>query len=92
MLGFDVPKDAFVATATAIALIVDAARVPVYLVTQGHDIIDVWSFIVAGTAGVIAGTVMGAPVLRKIPGAIFHRVVSLIVLIVGGAVLFSVFK
>ncbi|MGH7928232.1 MAG: TSUP family transporter, partial [Candidatus Binatia bacterium] len=31
MLGLDVPKDAFVATATAIALIVDVARVRVYL-------------------------------------------------------------
>ncbi len=37
MLGLDVPRDAFVATATAIALFVNAARVPVYLVTQGHS-------------------------------------------------------
>ena len=31
MLGFDLPKERFVATATAIALFVDAARMPVYL-------------------------------------------------------------
>src|SRR5215471_2644052 len=31
MLGFDVPKESFVATATAIGLCVDVARVPVYL-------------------------------------------------------------
>ncbi|MEZ0239320.1 MAG: TSUP family transporter [Chloroflexota bacterium] len=35
MLGFEVPKASFVATATAVALFVDGARLPVYLVTQG---------------------------------------------------------
>src|SRR5438094_552361 len=33
LLGFDVPKQSFVATATAIGLFVDAARLPVYLAT-----------------------------------------------------------
>lgn len=36
MLGFDIPKHAFVATATAVGVIVDAARVPVYLATQAQ--------------------------------------------------------
>ena len=35
MLGFELPKAAFVATATAIALVVDAARMPVYAWTDG---------------------------------------------------------
>jgi uncharacterized membrane protein YfcA len=34
LLGFDIPKERFVATATAIALMVDGARMPVYIVTQ----------------------------------------------------------
>jgi hypothetical protein len=34
LLGFDVEREAFVATATAVTRIVDGARVPVYLVTQ----------------------------------------------------------
>src|SRR5437899_12396609 len=34
MLGLNVPRDAFVATATAIALMVDVARVPVYVFTE----------------------------------------------------------
>ena len=38
MLGFDVPKHAFVATATAVGLLVDGGRMPVYLVTQGQEI------------------------------------------------------
>ena len=35
MLGFEVPKESFVATATAIGLCVDLARLPVYMATQG---------------------------------------------------------
>src|SRR5205823_2223914 len=42
MLGFDVPKESFVATATAIGLFVDAARLPVYLVSQWQDIVAQW--------------------------------------------------
>ena len=38
MLGVDVPRQAFVGTATAVALIVDGARLPVYLATTGQEI------------------------------------------------------
>ena len=37
MLGVDVPRQAFVGTATAVALIVDGARLPVYLATTGRS-------------------------------------------------------
>src|SRR5437016_5825275 len=36
MLGFDLSKESFVATATAIALVVDGARMPVYFAAE-HD-------------------------------------------------------
>src|SRR5207244_12447167 len=45
MLGFDVPRQAFVATATAVGLIVDGARMPVYLVTQGQEVATLWPFL-----------------------------------------------
>ena len=89
MLGIDVPKEAFVATATAIALIVDVARVPVYLMTQGGDVLNLWFLVIAATAGVVIGRLIGAPVLRRVPKRIFRAVVSAIVLILGGAMLFS---
>jgi len=38
MLGFGMSKESFVATATAIALVVDLARVPVYLVTRRRNL------------------------------------------------------
>src|SRR5204862_3202420 len=42
LLGFDVQREAFVATATAVALIVDGARIPIYLATQGAAIALQW--------------------------------------------------
>lgn len=83
LLGFDVPKHAFVATATAIGLIVDGARMPVYLYTQGRDMLDAWPLIVAATSGVIAGTVLGYVVLRRLPEALFRHIVSAIILALG---------
>ena len=56
MLGFEVPRTSFVATATAIALIVDLARLPVYLATQGHEIASMWRILVITTAGVKFGS------------------------------------
>lgn len=41
LLGFNLRKEAFVATATAVALVVDGARLPVYLLTQGEHI---WAY------------------------------------------------
>jgi uncharacterized protein len=83
MLGLDVPRDAFVATATAVALLVDAARMPVYLATQGAEIGALWPVLLAATAGVIVGTVVGERLLRRIPERIFRRVVAAIILVVG---------
>ncbi len=42
LLGFDIRRDAFVATATAIALLVDVFRMPVYAATQWRPILSAW--------------------------------------------------
>ena len=42
MLGFEVDKRQFVATTTAVALLIDMARVPVYVVTETAAIADMW--------------------------------------------------
>jgi len=83
MLGFDLSKQSFVATATAIALIVDGARMPVYLVTEHEEIARVFPIIVTTTIGVIAGTLLGASLLSRIPERLFKRVVSALVLGLG---------
>jgi uncharacterized membrane protein YfcA len=83
MLGFDVPKESFVATATAIGLFVDFARLPVYLATQWREIAGVWPGVLTATAGVIVGTAVGTRVLGRIPQRIFRRVVAVLLLGLG---------
>jgi uncharacterized membrane protein YfcA len=83
LLEFDMPKQAFVATATAIGLVVDAARMPVYLLAQGREIAAQWPYLITATAGVLIGTVAGNRLLRRIPEALFRRIVWAILVILG---------
>ena len=83
LLGFDVEKEAFVATATAVALIVDGARIPVYLATQGADLAPHWPLIVLLAVGAVAGTLLGGWTLRRMSDAVFRRVVGVLLLALG---------
>lgn len=83
LLGFGLNRDAFVATATAIGLVVDAARMPVYFVTAGSQLLAMPGVIVSCTAGALAGTFFGAKLLRRIPEEVFHRIVGAIILALG---------
>jgi uncharacterized protein len=88
MMGFDVPKEAFVATSTAVALFIDGARVPVYLWTEGRELLKVWPVVAASVVAVILGTIAGRMILGKIPEAAFKRVVSGLILCLGISMLF----
>jgi hypothetical protein len=83
MLGFDVPKESFVATATAVALFVDGSRLPVYLFTQWQEILDVWPLVLVATIGVVVGTALGTRALGRIPQRMFRRVVAVLLLALG---------
>ena len=83
MLGFDVPKESFVATATAVALFVDGARLPVYLVTDWHEIATIWPLVLASTIGVVIGTAAGTRVLGHLQEAIFRRIVAVLLIALG---------
>ena len=83
LLAFDSDKQSFVATATAVGLIVDAARMPVYLAAHGTRLIDIWPIIAVATAGVVVGTLSGVRVLRRVPDRIFRRLVAALLLVLG---------
>jgi len=83
LLAFDVDKEAFVATATAVGLIVDGARMPVYLAMEWNSLAAVWPLISIATAGVVAGTLGGRRVLTRVPEATFRRVVAVLLLALG---------
>lgn len=89
LLGFELKKDAFVATATAIGLIVDCVRMPVYLATHRFDLLQIWVQIAVCTAGVLVGTVVGMNFLRKVDEKTFKRVVSVLIVFLGIWMLFQ---
>jgi uncharacterized membrane protein YfcA len=87
MLGLRIEGPAFVATATAIALAVDAVRMPVYFVAEWQRIVTAWPVVLAGVPGVLIGTLAGERVLRRIPEKLFRRVVSAILVVIGALLL-----
>lgn len=87
LLGFDLPKEKFVGTATAIALFVDGARLPVYLANHRAEMFAVWPWIAVGTLGVVGGTLLGSRGLRRVPEAWFRRVLAIVLGLLGAAML-----
>ena len=83
MTGLKVSRDAFVATATATGILVDVARMPVYLVGQWQDLLPLWPYIVAMCAAVTAGTMIGMAILKRIPEERFTQVVSFLLIGLG---------
>jgi uncharacterized protein len=91
LLGFGLSKHSFVATATAIGLVVDGARMPVYLMMQARELADMVTWLALAALGVTVGTVLGSRVLARIPEVWFHRVVALVLAVLGGAMLWRGF-
>jgi uncharacterized membrane protein YfcA len=87
LLGVDLPKHAFVTTATVVALMVDAARVPVYLWFMGDALARLATWIAIATVGVVAGTLLGLRLLDRIPERVFRRVVAVGLALLGAAML-----
>jgi hypothetical protein len=83
LLGFDIRKEALVATATAIALLVDAARMPVYLSVETRGILGAWPLLVISIAGILLGTFWGVRLLRKIEERTFRRILYVLILALG---------
>jgi uncharacterized membrane protein YfcA len=87
MLGLDLTKERFVATATAIALCVDAARMPVYVIAEREQVAAIWPLLLLATVGVVAGTLVGERLLAHVPERRFRQAVGAIILLLGIATL-----
>ena len=83
LVGFDLDQRSFVATATAVGLIVDSVRMPVYFATEATEIFSIGGMIVVSTIGVLAGTFFGLSVLRGIRQQFFYRMVGALVFALG---------
>jgi len=92
LLGFELDKHQFVATATAIGLFVDGARMPIYVATQHEGLIQLREWIIAATAGVTVGTVLGSRTLARIPDVWFRRVLAIVLALLGSAMVIRGFR
>ena len=87
LLGFELPKESFIASATAIGLIVDSARMPVYIASMSRDMAAIWALIGVATLSVVAGTLYGRHLLDRIPESQFRRIVAVLLALLGAAML-----
>ena len=83
MLGFQVNARQFVATTTAVALVIDMVRVPVYLATEWSELMRLRPLLALSTAGVIIGTLSGERLLAVVPEERFRTVVGLLLVLLG---------
>ena len=89
LTAFRLSPAAFVATATATGLLVDAARTPVYLWSGAAGLLSLWPLIGIAAVGVLAGTLLGERILLGLPVRRFGQVVGVAVGILGLWLLFG---
>ena len=80
---FSLAPVAFVATATAIGLLVDAMRMPLYVWRAGAGLAELAIPIAVATVGVVAGTLLGERMLLGLSPERFRRVTAVAIGILG---------
>ena len=83
LLRHNMSREQVVATATAIALLVDGVRMPVYAAGEVAGIAANLRLIGAACLGVVVGTIIGTPLLRRLPEQWFKRTVALLLVALG---------
>lgn len=89
LLGFRLQPRQLVATATAAALLVDAARVPIYVLTSGSVIwttVDLWLPVLVG---VTIGTFVGVPILGRLSTNVYRRLIGALLLLLAASLVFA---
>jgi hypothetical protein len=83
LLGFGLTPRQFVATATASALLVDAARVPIYMVARPTVLASTVPLWITAAAGAALGTLIGVPLLSRVPAALYGRLLGALLVALG---------
>lgn len=87
LLNYDLSKESFIATATAIAIVIDLTRIPVYLYNQMPQLEAAALPLLVITLVAFAGTLFGKSLLKKISLERFRKTVSVCVVMLGAALL-----
>jgi len=83
LTAFTLDPRAFIATATAVALLIDAARTPVYLARGAEALLGLAAPIAVATVGCVAGTILGERVFFRIPADRYRKLVGVAVMALG---------
>ncbi|MBI1803147.1 MAG: sulfite exporter TauE/SafE family protein [Ignavibacteriae bacterium] len=83
LLNYNVSKEAFIATATIIALFIDATRIPIYLTTQREFFASISWNIALVVLIALAGTLVGKRLLQHFSSLVFKKIVAGFVVVMG---------
>lgn len=84
LLNYSLSKEAFIATGTAISILIDLTRIPFYLYTQRALFATVPTFfILAVIAAALAGTRLGTHLLQGVSLGFFRQIVGAALLLMG---------
>jgi uncharacterized membrane protein YfcA len=83
LTAFELTPAAFVATATATGLLVDAARAPIYLWDGTEALLRIWPVIGVAVAGAVIGTLLGERLLLGLAVRRFGQIIGIAVGLLG---------
>ncbi len=83
LLAFDLGPRAYLASATAVALLIDAARTPVYLARAGRELVALMLPIAIASLGCVIGTVLGEKLFLGMSPERYRKVVGAAVGVLG---------
>lgn len=88
LLVFNLPKEVYIGTSAAIALVVDATRVPVYL-KEGLLPASMAGLVVSLVPVAFAGAALGQWLLRRVPPEQFRRFVLVMLALMGAKLIWD---
>jgi uncharacterized membrane protein YfcA len=83
LLAFGLSPRAFLATGTAVAVLIDLARTPIYVARVGAELLPLAAPIVVATAGCVIGTVLGEKIFLGLSPDRYRQVVGVAVGAIG---------
>jgi len=89
LLNYSLSKEAFIASGTAIACLIDASRIPVYAIQYGSRLLPAWPYLVAVIAAAFAGTLVGKRLIERLPQRGFHLLVATLIVLTGVALILT---
>lgn len=83
LFGLGLAPATFVATSTMTGVIVDVARLPLYLARSGGDMRDAWILIALASGGTVLGTVIGSRMLMGLSPQRFRTILAVLIGLLG---------